>query len=111
MKRPFRAHHEATADLTNGLAVVLAEIRNGLEVRRQMPRQPDQLDITLAFAHTAWARSGLMHRGKGGEIQRQRTHRALNRSASTLAVKLARRPQRGKSARAKFAKIQDIETV
>src|SRR5439155_9068019 len=34
---------ELAADLTNGLAVVLAEIRNGLEVRRQLPRQPDQL--------------------------------------------------------------------
>src|SRR6478752_3921524 len=33
----------------NGLAVVLAEIRNGLEVRRQLAGQPDQLDITLAF--------------------------------------------------------------
>ena len=41
--------HEGTADLTNGLAVVLAEIRNGLEVRRQLAGQPDQLDITLAF--------------------------------------------------------------
>src|SRR5271157_1019775 len=48
--------HEATANLTNGLAIVLAEIRNGLEVRRQMPRQPDQLDITLAFALKASAR-------------------------------------------------------
>src|SRR5271169_1244153 len=31
-------------------------IRNGLEVRRQMPRQPDQLDIALALALKATAR-------------------------------------------------------
>ena len=43
-------HHEGTANLTNGLAVVLTEIRNGLEVRCQMPRQPDQLDVALALA-------------------------------------------------------------
>ncbi len=48
--------HEVTADLTNGLAIVLTEIRNGLEVRRQLSRQPDQLDITLAFALKASAR-------------------------------------------------------
>src|SRR6516162_494445 len=42
--------HEGTANLTNGLAIVLAEIRDGLEVRYQMPRQPDQLDVALALA-------------------------------------------------------------
>src|SRR5215475_14508595 len=40
---------ELAADLTNGLAIVLAEIRDGLEVRRQLPGQPDHLDIALAF--------------------------------------------------------------
>ena len=35
--------HKGTADLANGLAVVLAEIRNGLEVRRQLSRQPDSV--------------------------------------------------------------------
>ena len=48
--------HEATADLTNGLAVVLTEIRNGLEIRRQLSGQPDQLDITLALTLKASAR-------------------------------------------------------
>jgi hypothetical protein len=41
--------HEGTTDLTNRLAVVLAEIRNGLEVRRQLSREPEQLDIALAL--------------------------------------------------------------
>src|SRR4051812_46154734 len=37
-------------------AIVLAEIRDGLEVRRQLPCQPDHLDITLAFPLQASAR-------------------------------------------------------
>jgi hypothetical protein len=40
---------ELATDLTNGLAIVLAEIRDGFEVWRQLPRQPDQLDVALAF--------------------------------------------------------------
>ena len=48
--------HEGTTDLTNGLAVVLTEIRNGLEVRRQLSGQPDQLNITLALTLKASAR-------------------------------------------------------
>src|SRR5215510_4005843 len=36
-------------DLANGLAIVLAEIRDGFEVGRQLPRQPDQLDVALAL--------------------------------------------------------------
>jgi len=47
---------ELAADLTNGLAIVLAEIRDGLEVRRQLPGQPDHLDIALAFPLQASAR-------------------------------------------------------
>ena len=42
--------HEGPANLTNGVAIVLTEIRDGLEVRYQMPRQPDQLDVALALA-------------------------------------------------------------
>jgi hypothetical protein len=48
--------NEGTTDLTNRLAIVLAEIRNGLEVRCKLTRQPDQLDIALAFALKAAAR-------------------------------------------------------
>src|SRR5215467_7026512 len=43
-------------DLTNGLAIVLAEIRNGFEVWHQLPRQRDQLDVALAFPLEASAR-------------------------------------------------------
>src|SRR5580704_466730 len=47
---------ERAAHLTNGLAIVLAEIRDGLEIRRQLPGQPDHLDIALTFPLQAPAR-------------------------------------------------------
>src|SRR5271169_6798336 len=47
---------ELATNLTNGLAIVLAEIRDGLEVRRQLPGQPDHLDIALALPLQASAR-------------------------------------------------------
>src|SRR5580704_19064656 len=47
---------ELAAHLTNGLAVVLAEIRDGLEIRRQLPGQPDHLDIALTLPLQASAR-------------------------------------------------------
>src|SRR3977135_1822004 len=47
---------ELAADLSNGLAVVLAEIRDGLEIRRQLPGKPDHLDVALALALQASAR-------------------------------------------------------
>ena len=47
---------ERAAGFANGLAVVLAEIGDGLEVRRETARQPDQLDVALAFAFEAAAR-------------------------------------------------------
>src|SRR5665647_1351296 len=42
-------HHELTAYLPDGLAIVLAEIGYRLEVRHQAAGQPDQLDVALAF--------------------------------------------------------------
>ena len=42
-------HHEATADVADARAVVMPEVRNRLEVRRQTPRQPHQLDVALAL--------------------------------------------------------------
>ena len=42
-------HHELAADLADGLAVVLAEVGYGLEVRHQAAGQPNQLDVALAL--------------------------------------------------------------
>src|SRR5437763_7585442 len=42
-------HHEATTDVADPRAVVMPEVRDGLEVRRQTPRQPHQLDAALAL--------------------------------------------------------------
>src|SRR5260370_31050514 len=40
-------HHELTADLANGLAVVLPQVGYRLEVRHQPAAQPNQLDVAL----------------------------------------------------------------
>ncbi len=48
--------NECAADFADCLTVVLAEIRNGLEVRYQAAGQPDQLDIALALPLEASAR-------------------------------------------------------
>jgi hypothetical protein len=42
-------HHELAANLADGLAVVLAEVRYGLEVGHQAAGQPNQLDVALAL--------------------------------------------------------------
>src|SRR5205823_419683 len=49
-------HHELTADLADGLAIVLAEVGYGLEVRHQPARQPNQLDVALALPFQPTAR-------------------------------------------------------
>ena len=43
-------HDELTTHASNGLAVVFAEVGDGLEIRHQTPGQPHQLDIALRFA-------------------------------------------------------------
>src|SRR6202171_3843263 len=55
LKAPAQ-HHELTADLADGLAVVLAEIGYRLEVRHQAAGQPYQLDVALALPLQAPAR-------------------------------------------------------
>src|SRR6266446_1138936 len=49
-------HHELTADLADGLAVVLPEVGYRLEVWHQAAGQPDQLDVALALPLQAPAR-------------------------------------------------------
>src|ERR1700704_6323289 len=49
-------HHELTADLADGLAIVLPEVGYRLEVRPQTAGQPNQLDVALAFSLQAPAR-------------------------------------------------------
>ena len=49
-------HDEFAADVADRLAVVLAEVGDGLEVRRQATGQPHQLDVALGFALQATAR-------------------------------------------------------
>jgi hypothetical protein len=42
-------HHELAANPADGLAVVLAEVGYGLEVRHQASGQPNQFDVALAL--------------------------------------------------------------
>src|SRR5271157_23802 len=42
-------HDEFATDFADGRAIVLAEIRDGLEVRRQAAREPHHFDVPLAF--------------------------------------------------------------
>src|SRR5213080_1728562 len=49
-------HHELAANPADGLAIVLAEVGYGLEVRHQAAGQPNQLDVTLALPLQAPAR-------------------------------------------------------
>jgi hypothetical protein len=49
-------HHELTADLADGLAIVLPEVGYHLEVRHQAAGQPNQFDVALALALQAPAR-------------------------------------------------------
>src|ERR1700721_3141130 len=46
---PPAQQNECAADFADRLTVILAEIRNGLEVRHQTAGQPDQLDIALTL--------------------------------------------------------------
>jgi hypothetical protein len=55
LKAPAQ-HHKFTADLADGLAVVLPEVGYRFEVWHQAPGQPNQLDVALAFPLQAPAR-------------------------------------------------------
>src|SRR5882757_4694265 len=50
---PPAQHHELTADLADGLAVVLAEVGYRLEVRHQPTSQPDQLNSLGSYERMA----------------------------------------------------------
>jgi hypothetical protein len=41
--------HKFTEHLAEGVAVVAPEVSNGLEVRLQVPQQPDHLDVAVGF--------------------------------------------------------------
>src|SRR5882672_6218485 len=49
-------HHELTADLSDGVAIVLTEVGYCLEVRHQAASQPNQLNVALALPLQAPAR-------------------------------------------------------
>lgn len=48
--KPLAQNDELPADAADGLAILLAEIGNGLVIRRQSPGQPHQFDIPLCLS-------------------------------------------------------------
>ena len=50
---PAAQHDEFTTDIADRLAVVPAKVGDGLEVRRQAPGQPHQLNVALRLAFQA----------------------------------------------------------
>src|ERR1700751_472570 len=62
------------------LPLSLAEIRNGLEVWRQLSRQPDQLDVALAFPLKASARRNPLEIAV--DVQLEHSAGMVTRSAS-----------------------------
>ena len=79
--------HEASEDVADAGRVVVAEVSNRLEVRRQAPGQPHQLDVALALAFQASAGLNAVevavdvdlqqHRRVVGRAARGRGHRAF----------------------------------
>ena len=65
-------HHELTANLADGLAVLIAEIGYRLEVRHQPASQPHQLDVALALPLKAPARLHAMEISADINLQQRR---------------------------------------
>ena len=50
-------HHELAKHRLEGGAVVAAEVGNGLEIRLEVPEQPDHLDVAVGLGFQAPARA------------------------------------------------------
>jgi hypothetical protein len=81
---------ELTAGRPDRRAVVLPEVRNGLEVRRQALRQPHHLDIALALPLQPTARSDLVDVAIDVDLQQ---HAGMIRRPSGRLGHDAREPQ------------------
>ena len=89
---PPAQHHELSADLADGLAIVLAEVGYGLEVRLQAASQPNQLDITLAFPFQPPAR---LHPIKVAvDVNLQQRRRMVGRPSCRLRLNAAKAKSR-----------------
>src|SRR3954462_13794389 len=61
--------HELAEDRAEGLAVIAAEISDRLEVRLQMPQQPDYLDVAMGLGFQAPAGSNVVQIAVDVELQ------------------------------------------
>src|SRR6266481_5459966 len=81
-------HHELTADLADGLAIVLPEVGYRLEVRHQAAGQPNQLDVALAFSLQAPARLHPIEVSVDVNLQQRR--RMIGRPSCRLRLNAAK---------------------
>ena len=81
---------ELAADLADGFAVVAAEVGDRLEVRRQPPGEPDQLDVALRFALQPTARRHAVQVAVDVDLQQRR--RVIRRPARLRRLAPARSP-------------------
>src|SRR6516164_2323997 len=61
-----------TEHLTEGVAVVAPEVSNGLEVRLQVPQQPDHLNVAVGFGLQPTARPHAVQVAVDVELQQIR---------------------------------------
>src|SRR5436305_1338863 len=81
-------HHELTANLADGLAIVLAEVGYGLEVQHQTAGQPNQLDVALALPLQAPARLHPIEVAVDVNLQQRR--RMVSRPSCRLRLNTAK---------------------
>src|SRR5438046_5633412 len=81
-------HHKLTADPPDGLAIVLAEVGYGLEVRHQAAGQPNQLDVALALPLQAPARLHPIEVSVDVNLQQRR--RMIGRPSCRLRLNTAK---------------------
>src|SRR5882762_1899190 len=81
-------HHELAANPADGLAIVLAEVGYGLEVRHQAAGQPNQLDVTLALTLQAPARLHPIEVAVDVNLQQRR--RMVGRPSCRLSLNTAK---------------------
>src|SRR5438552_2859138 len=81
-------HHELAANPADGLAIVLAEVGYGLEVRHQAAGQPNQLDVALAFSLQASARLHPIEVAVDVNLQQRR--RMIGRPSCRLRLNTAK---------------------
>jgi len=84
--------HKLTENVAEGVAVVTPEVRDGLEIRLEVPQQPDYLDIAVGFGLQPTARPYPVQVAVYVELQQ--VCRRIARAACRLRLNAAKRCRR-----------------